>query len=116
MFTRTHLETLLINIMMQPSCRKPRYGRLELMHFYESEIGQVIYRWRSISVEPLMEHIKSVFRIDPWSVRGYHRAAAAAVLLSVLLYQLLVYYNCKNGKGNPKSAKYMVGAYGWTAF
>lgn len=84
--------------------------RLELMHFYESEIGQAIYRWRSISIEPLIEHIKSVFRIDPLPVRGYHRAAAV-VLLSVLLYQILVYYNCKAGKDNPKSIKYMVGSY-----
>jgi hypothetical protein len=84
--------------------------RLELMHFYESEIGQAIYRWRSISVEPLIERIKSVFRIDPLPVRGYHRAAAV-VLMSVLLYQLLVYYNCKTGVDNPTSIKYMIGSY-----
>lgn len=84
--------------------------RLELMHFYESEIGQAIYDWRSISVEPLIEHIKSVFRIDPLPVRRYHKAAAV-VLLSVLLYQTVVYYNCKTGKDNPKSIKYMIGSY-----
>jgi hypothetical protein len=64
--------------------------RLELMYFYESVIGQAIYNWRSISVEPLREHIKSVFRIEPLPVRGYHRTAAV-VLLTVLLYQLMVY-------------------------
>src|SRR5713101_5912462 len=85
-------------------------NRLELMHFYESVIGQAIYRWRSISVEPLIEHIKSVFRIDPLPVRGYLKAAAV-VLLSVLLYQLMVYYNCITGKTNPKSIKYMIGSY-----
>lgn len=84
--------------------------RLELMHFYESEIGQAIYRWRSISVEPLIERIKSTFRIDPLPVRGYHRAAAV-VLLSVLLYQLMVYHNCKTGVDNPTSVKYMIGSY-----
>lgn len=84
--------------------------RLELMHFYESEIGQAIYRWRSISVEPLIERIKSTFRIDPLPVRGYHRAAAV-VLLSVLLYQLMVYHNCKTGADNPTSVKYMIGTY-----
>jgi hypothetical protein len=84
--------------------------RLELMHFYESEIGQAVYRWRSISVEPLIERIKSAFRIDPLPVRGYHRAAAV-VLLSVFLYQLLVYYNCKNCVDNPTSIKYMIGSY-----
>jgi Transposase DDE domain len=38
--------------------------RLELIHFYESELGQAIYSLRSKSIEPLIEHIKSVFRID----------------------------------------------------
>jgi hypothetical protein len=78
--------------------------RLELMYFYESAIGQAIYNWRSISVEPLIEHIKSVFRIDPLPVRGYQNAAAI-VLLSALLYQIVVYYNCKTGNANPKSIK-----------
>jgi hypothetical protein len=58
----------------------------------------------------LIEHIKSVFRIDPLPVRGYQKAAAV-VLLSVLLYQIMVYYNCKKGKDNPKSIKYMIGSY-----
>lgn len=84
--------------------------RLELLHFYESEIGQAIYRWRGISVEPLIERIKSAFRIDPLPVRGHHRAAAV-VLLSVLMYQLMVYYNCKVGRDNPESIKYMIGSY-----
>jgi hypothetical protein len=87
--------------------------RLELMHFYESSvIGQAIYhRWRSISVEPLIERIKSAFRIDPLPVRGYHRATAVVLLLSVLLYQLMIYHNCKNGIDNPTSVKYMIGSY-----
>src|SRR6266487_3889381 len=38
--------------------------RLQLMNFYESELGQAICSWRSISVEPLLEHIKDVFKID----------------------------------------------------
>jgi hypothetical protein len=33
----------------------------------------------------------------------------AIVLLSVLLYQLMVYYNCKNDESNPKSIKYLLG-------
>ena len=37
--------------------------RLELVCFYQSILGQAIYRQRRISIEPLMEHIKSVFRI-----------------------------------------------------
>jgi hypothetical protein len=82
--------------------------RIKLVEFYESNIGQAIYSLRSISIEPLIEHIKSVFRIDPLPVRGYDKACAA-VLLSVLLYQILVYYNCKTYKKNPRAIKYMLG-------
>ena len=56
--------------------------RLRLIEFYESELGQIIYSWRGISVEPLIEHIKDVFKIDPLSIRGYQKAAGL-VLLSV---------------------------------
>ncbi len=82
--------------------------RLELVCFYQSILGQAIYSHRKISVEPLIEHIKSVFRIDPLPARGFHKVSAI-VLLSVLLYQLMVYYNCKTEKINPKSIKYMLG-------
>ena len=47
--------------------------RLEIVCFYESEIGQDIYSQRRISIEPLIEHIKSVFRIDPLPARGFHK-------------------------------------------
>jgi hypothetical protein len=83
--------------------------RLEIVCFYDSQIGQAIYSRRRISIEPsLIEHIKSVFKIDPLSTRGLHKVSAI-VLLSVLLYQLMVYYNCKTEKINPKSIKYMLG-------
>jgi hypothetical protein len=81
--------------------------RLELVCFYESEMGQAIYNQRRISIEPLIEHIKSVFRIDPLPVRGFN-SVSAIVLLSVLLYQMMVYYNCKTQKINPKSIKYIL--------
>jgi len=64
--------------------------RLQLIEFYESELGQIIYPWRSISVEPLIEHIKDFFKIDPLPIRGYKKAAGI-VLLSVLLYQIIVF-------------------------
>ena len=48
----------------------------ELINFYDSELGQAIYSWRSTSVEPLIEHIKDVFKIDPLPVRGCQKAAA----------------------------------------
>ena len=84
--------------------------RLELVCFYQSVLGQAIYSQRRISIEPLIEHIKSVFRIDPLPVRGFH-TVSAIVLLSVLLYQIMVYYNCKKDKSNPKSIKYMLGTW-----
>jgi len=37
--------------------------RLQFINFYDSELGQAIYSWRSISVEPLIAHIKDVFKI-----------------------------------------------------
>jgi DDE family transposase len=83
--------------------------RLQLIHFYESELGQAIYCWRSISVEPLIEHIKDVFKIDPLPIRGYQKAAAI-VLLSVLIYQIMIYYNCKTGNKQPKAIKHMLGS------
>jgi hypothetical protein len=84
--------------------------RLRLIEFYESELGQIIiYSWRGISVEPLIEHIKDVFKIDPLPIRGYQKAAGL-VLLSVLLYQIIVYYNCKTRKEHPKAIKHMLGS------
>ena len=83
-------------------------NRLEMIQFYESELGQSVYSWRSKSIEPLIEHIKSVFRIDPLPVRGYQKAAGI-VLLSVLLYQILVYYNYKTRRSQrTKSIKHML--------
>ena len=82
--------------------------RLEIVCFYQSILGQAIYSQRSISIEPLIEHIKSVFRINPLPVRGFHMVSAI-VLLSVLIYQIMVYYNRKTDTINPKSIKYMLG-------
>ena len=83
--------------------------RLQLIEFYESELGQVIYAWRGISVEPLIEHIKDIFKIDPLPVGGYQKAAGIT-LLSVLLYQIIVYYNCKTHKEHAKAIKHMLGS------
>jgi hypothetical protein len=62
-----------------------------------------------MSVEPLIEHIKSVFIIDQVPARGYDKVCSI-VLLAVLLYQILVYYNCKTQKERSiRSIKYLVG-------
>ncbi len=44
--------------------------RPELIHFYVSDRGQVVYSWRSKSVAPL-EQLKDVFGIEPSQVRGF---------------------------------------------
>jgi hypothetical protein len=83
--------------------------RLQLINFYDSELGHTIHSWRSISVEPLIEHIKDVFKIDPLPVKGYQKASGM-VLLSILLYQIIVYYNCKTHKQHPRVIKHMLGS------
>ncbi len=50
--------------------------RIKLIKFYKSKVGQTIYSLRSKSIEPLIGHIKSVFRIDPLPVRGYAKASS----------------------------------------
>ncbi len=90
--------------------RKTSEERLKLVDFYESSLGQLIYSKRSMSIEPLIEHIKSVFRIDPLPIRGYGMVCGI-LLLSILLYQILVYYNYKTQKeGSIKSIKYLIGS------
>ena len=71
-----NLYNLSIDRGFELVCPVQRYkntpnNRLELIEFYESELGQIIYSWRSKSIEPLIEHIKDVFKIDPLSIRGY---------------------------------------------
>jgi hypothetical protein len=103
-------KTLVIDLIFPVKrCENTSKKRLELVCFYQSTLGQSIYSRRRISIEPLIEHIKSLFRIDPLTVRGFY-VVSAIVLLSVLLYQLMVYYNCKIEKSNPKSIKYMLGS------
>jgi hypothetical protein len=80
---------------------------IDLIEFYESELGQTIYSWRSKSIESLIEYLKQVFRIDPLSVRGFHKSIGL-VLLPVLLYQILVYYNLLTGNRQPKAIKHML--------
>ena len=107
------LYDLSINRGFELVCPVQRYehtptDRLELVQFYESELGQAIYSWRSKSIEPLIEHIKSIFRIDPLPVRGYQNAAGI-VLLSVPLYQIMIYYNYKTRRSQrPKAIKHML--------
>jgi Transposase DDE domain len=108
-----NLYDLSTGLNFQLVCPVRRYKntpqeRLQLVDFYESALGQAIYSKRITSIEPLIEHIKSIFRIDPLPARGYNKVSAI-ILLSVILYQLLVYHNCKLQKDNPRVIKYMIG-------
>ena len=47
-----------LNCMSSIEVKNTPNNRLELIQFYESELGQAIYSWRSKSIEPLIEHIK----------------------------------------------------------
>ncbi len=105
-----NLYELSMHMGFQLVCPVCRYRNtppdiLKLIDFYESPLWQVIYSKRGTSIEPLIEHIKSIFRIDPLPVRGYDKVSAI-VLMSVLLYQILVYYNCKIQESNPSNQVY----------
>ncbi len=82
--------------------------RVELIQFYESELGQLVYSWRMKSIEPLIEQVKDVFGIDPLLVRGFVKAESI-VLLSVLLFQVMVYYNRVTGRPL-RALKHMLGS------
>lgn len=53
-----------------------------------------------ISVEPLIEHIKNVFKIDQLPVE-YQKASG----------MFIVYYNCKTHKQHLSAIKQMLGSY-----
>jgi hypothetical protein len=114
-FSGKKLYDLSLKKGFQLVCPVKRYKkiskeRLKLVDFYQSALGQVVYSKRSTSViEPLIEHIKSVFRIEPVPVKGLDKVRSM-VLPSVLLYQILVYYNCKTQKtGSRRAIKYLIG-------
>jgi len=81
--------------------------RLELVEFYESEEGKEIYSDRKISIEPLFEILKSTFGIRVMPARGFENARSF-VLVCVLVYQLMVYYNCVTKQENPRITKRML--------
>jgi hypothetical protein len=88
--------------------------RLELVCFYESALGHTIYNQRGISasIEPLIEHIKSVFRIDPLSTCIWISVCICNCIIICLTISNNVYYNCKTDKSKPpKSIKYVLGTW-----
>ncbi len=64
------LYDLSMSMGFQLVCPVHRYkntheGKTKLVDFYKSPLGKAIYSKRGISIEPLIEHIKSIFKIDP---------------------------------------------------
>jgi len=82
--------------------------RLELVEFYNSKEGQMVYSTRKISVEPLFEILKDTFGIGTLPVRGFEMSASF-VLSCVFVYQLIVYYNCITCNDRPRCVKRMLG-------
>jgi hypothetical protein len=81
--------------------------RIKLVEFYNSEIGQELYSNRKISIEPLFEYLKDMFDIRTVPVKGLYNVKSF-VLICVLVYQLIVYYNCIIGAKNPRIVKRML--------
>lgn len=81
--------------------------RINLAGFYNSKEGQELYSQRKISIEPLFEYLKDTFDIRIVPVKGLYNVKSF-VLICVLVYQLIVYYNCIIGAKNPRRIKRML--------
>jgi len=81
--------------------------RIKLVEFYDSVIGQELYAYRKISIEPLFEILKSMFGIRTVPVQRLYNVKSF-VLICVLVYQLAVYYNCITKVENPRIIKRML--------
>lgn len=88
--------------------RHTKGERLEIISFYKSRKGQKIYRNRCVSIEPLFCTVKETFGMDPLPVRGFDNVFSY-LLMCVLVYQVVVYYNCITGNVNPRHIKRMLG-------
>jgi len=100
---KNHLR--LITPIKQYSHTPPE--RIKLVEFYNSVTGQKLYSQRKISIEPLFEYLKDTFDIRTVPVKGLYNVKSF-VLICVLVYQLIVYYNCIIGVENPRIVKRML--------
>jgi hypothetical protein len=89
------------------SAQEPTSEGVELVFFYGSELAQLIYSWRSKSVEPLFERIRTC-SASTLSRREEGHEAKMFVLLSVR-YQAIVYHNHLTGS-QPMALKHMLGS------
>ncbi len=81
--------------------------RIKLADFYNYVQGQELYSQRKVSIEPLFEIFKDTFNIRTVHVKGFDNVKSF-VLVCVLVYQLIVYYNCIIGAENPRTVKRML--------
>ena len=98
-------------LRMDLICLVERYENTskERLEFVCVQFGlrQYVYSHRRISIEPLIEHIKSVFRIDLFPARRFH--TVFAIVLFGFIVLPMVCYNYKTEKSNPRLIKYMFG-------
>jgi len=70
--------------------------RLDYVAWYQSEKGKALYARRKVTVEPMFEILKNIFDHRRSWMKGL-KNNQAIMLLIVLCYQLLIYYNLKHG-------------------
>src|SRR5580704_5637933 len=81
--------------------------RVELVFFYESELGPLIYSWRSKSVEPFFEQVRRVRHRPSPGERRVTRRRCSSFYRSC--YQTMVYHNHLTGSP-PRALKHMLGS------
>ena len=74
-------------------------------------IGATLFWGLDNNISGILTHRIDITKIIQLkSFIGGKRIGAAIVLLSVLIYQIMVYYNCMTGNKQPKAIKHMQGA------
>lgn len=84
---------------------KPRGKRLKRQKFYQSKQGQKLYQRRS-DIERLNSHLKDLFLIDPFPVKGLNNANTY-LSLAMLCYLAGICYNFQNNR-KPRSIKSLI--------
>lgn len=70
--------------------------RRSRVRFFQSSLGQRIYKLRKTSVEPLFDILKNLFEMEPVWMKGKQNVFSL-LLLMVYAYQMLLYFNQKFG-------------------
>jgi len=81
--------------------------RTRLVEFYNSVICKELYADRKIPIEPAFEYLKEMSDVRAVPAKGFG-SVKLLVLICVLAYQLMAYYNCVIGVENPRVAKRML--------